>query len=169
MQKSNWRRLLFSIIGFVSFFIYQYLTFRQTLLSGTPGDKAEHMWNITLYIIIMAIEFFILFLGYDFVVKIFSPDFMSNHRISISILSLISTAFSAMIAVIIYKFHFLNVVAKYKELKKHDSRIQIDHVNTMLTSNDHIFYLTLMCALLAISLALFISALIEIVSDYLAD
>lgn len=164
MQQTTFKKILTGAFLMIASYFYQALNFRQTLLSGTPGEHSDHLWNITFYIIIMIIEFFILFLGYDIVVNIFSINIMSKYRMQISAASLLVTAGSAIMGALIFKKHFIDVINKYSASKKHNGSLSIDSINNTLSSTDHVFYLTLMCALFALSIALFISALMETIS-----
>lgn len=170
MLQTTTKKIITGSITILAFYIYQSLTFRQTLLSETPGaNPRDHIWNIAIYMIIMFLEFFILILGYDTVVNIFSIDFMRNHELSISIASLIIVASSLTFGVCIFQENFINAVNEYFKNQKNNLESNINLLNNQLSSMNNVFPLTLMCALFAFSLAIFISAIIELCSKWISS
>lgn len=160
------KKTITGLISLIAFYFYQALNLQQTILSGTPGNSLNnHTYNLTIYLLIMFLEFFILILGYDTIVNIFSPNFMKQYRVIISGLSTATTAVSLLIGYHIFTNNFINVVKEYMKTNKSSSADNFYLLNEKLSSTPNIFALTLMCALFAISVAILISALIEVFSE----
>ncbi|GHC27584.1 hypothetical protein [Leuconostoc lactis] len=166
MTQSHIKKTLIGLLSLIAFYVYQSLSFRQTILSGTPGNnRSDHILNLVVYMVIMLLEFFILILGYDTIVNIFSPEFMKDYYQRVAISSLITTAVSAVIGAQIFNNNFVNVVTEYFKTNKYNHTNNFYLLNEKLSSTSNVFWLTLMCALFAVSLVIFVLALAEAISE----